>query len=174
MIPSAPHSIWFKPWMRDRCCLGTIKEVEACMAGQWNAPAQERMNKIRNTCQTCTQPRANNPASTPAATAPTPSATIIVMRRFQRSTRTPARGASSTCGTIPAMEENVNTVAEPVLTVSHQIKANWTIWLPRIENDCPNQMVKKFSAQRGGAFWVELASIPETPLLIIFFIIHNN
>ena len=49
------------------------------------------------------------------------------------------------------MEENVSTVAEPVLTVSHQISANWTIWLPRIENACPNQMVKKFSAQRGGS-----------------------
>ena len=37
-----PISTWFNPWMRDRCSFGTIKEVEACIADQWNKPKAER------------------------------------------------------------------------------------------------------------------------------------
>ena len=42
LIP--PHSIWFSPWMRARCSLGTISEVDAIIALLWKAPATERMN----------------------------------------------------------------------------------------------------------------------------------
>ena len=42
-----PCSIWLRPWTRARCSLGTISEVEACMAGQWKPPAVERMNISR-------------------------------------------------------------------------------------------------------------------------------
>ena len=29
-----PFSVWFSPATRDSCSLGTINDVEACMAGQ--------------------------------------------------------------------------------------------------------------------------------------------
>ncbi len=36
----------FKPLTRERCCSGTINEVEACMAAQWNIPPDERIIKM--------------------------------------------------------------------------------------------------------------------------------
>ena len=43
---TTPCSVWLKPETRAKCSLGTISEVEACIAGQWNAPPSERMNRI--------------------------------------------------------------------------------------------------------------------------------
>ena len=34
MIFRAPFMVWFNPATRARCSLGTISEVEACIAGQ--------------------------------------------------------------------------------------------------------------------------------------------
>ncbi len=39
-----PKRVWFNPAMRERCFSGTISVVEACIAGQWNAPPAERMS----------------------------------------------------------------------------------------------------------------------------------
>ena len=33
-IVMPPWSIWLRPWIRDKCSVGTIRDVEACMAGQ--------------------------------------------------------------------------------------------------------------------------------------------
>ena len=43
-IAPIPCSAWFSPATRDRCLSGTISEVEACIAGQWNAAQAERTN----------------------------------------------------------------------------------------------------------------------------------
>ena len=42
MILITPCSVWFSPATRDSCSLGTMSEVEACMAGQWKVPAMDR------------------------------------------------------------------------------------------------------------------------------------
>jgi len=40
----APCSIWLRPATRDRCTLGTMSDVEACIAGQWRLLPSARMN----------------------------------------------------------------------------------------------------------------------------------
>ena len=42
----APCNVWLRPATRARCFSGTMSEVEACIAGQWNPPAVARMNMI--------------------------------------------------------------------------------------------------------------------------------
>jgi hypothetical protein len=56
-------------------------------------------------------------------------------------------GPSTTWGSKPTKEAVASTVADPVILVSHQIKANCTSWLPSSENACPVQIVKKGAAQ---------------------------
>ena len=90
---------------------------------------------------------ANSTASTTIARADTASASIIVTRRFQRSTSVPTNGPSTTCGTSPNSEAIASTVPEPLVLVSHQISANCTSWLPSSDSACPPQMVKNFGAQ---------------------------
>ena len=75
------------------------------------------------------------------------SATSMIHRRFQRSTRMPTSGPKTTWGSKPTREAIASTVAEPVLTVGCQIGANWTNWLPKIDNACPPQIVKKGAFQ---------------------------
>ena len=52
-------------------------------------------------------------------------------------------------GTRPTSEAMASTVAEPVCSVIHQIRANWAILLPSREKACPVQMVKKGGFQLG-------------------------
>jgi hypothetical protein len=40
------------------------------------------------------------------------------------------------------MVARANTIADPVVVVSHQTRANWTSSLPRSEKTCPVQMAK--------------------------------
>ncbi len=40
---SAPLIDWFRPATRGRCSLGTMSEVEAAIAGQWNPLPTERI-----------------------------------------------------------------------------------------------------------------------------------
>ncbi len=39
-----PWSVWLSPATRARCCSGTIREVDACIAGHWKLFAIERTN----------------------------------------------------------------------------------------------------------------------------------
>jgi len=56
------------------------------MAGQWKMPPSSRASMITYTCQTCTWPDQNRKASHSEIRAIRPSATIMTVRRFQRST----------------------------------------------------------------------------------------
>ena len=78
------------------------------------------------------------------------SATIMIRRRFQRSTSAPTKGPSTICGSSATSVAVASTVAEPVLLVSHQTRANCTSDEPTSEKACPVQMVKNLAAQRSG------------------------
>src|SRR5512133_2734828 len=81
--------------------------------------------------------------STAVARAMEASATIMIMRRFQRSTNVPANGPKRIWGSTATRVAVASTVAEPVFCVSHQTSENCTIEDPNRENACPTQMVKK-------------------------------
>ncbi len=51
-------------------------------------------------------------------------------------------GVRNISGRIPMMDAIVSTMAEPVSTVSHQMSANCTSWLPSSENAWPVQTEK--------------------------------
>ncbi len=150
MMFMTPASVWLTPATRARCFSGTISEVDACMAGHWNAPTLERKNMMVYTCQTCIRPAANKQISPRVARAIKLSAAIMMARRFQRSTNVPAKGPMNTCGRIATREAVASTVAEPVVCVNHQTKANWTNMEPSRESAWPPQMVKNRGAQRAG------------------------
>ena len=71
----------------------------------------------------------------------------MIVRRLQRSTRTPATGARKTFGRTPTSVAVASTVAEPVVSVSHQTSANCTSWVPNSDSAWPVQNVKKVRAQ---------------------------
>ncbi len=96
--PARPTIAWFRPPTRDRCFSGTIIEVAAAMAGQWNAEPDARTARTARTCQTSTIPRANRTASTTVAPAMSESDAIITLRLCHLSTNVPAMGPSTICG----------------------------------------------------------------------------
>ncbi len=57
--------------------------------------------------------------------------------RLSRSIHTPAMGPMSTWGRSPTMLAMVRSIAELVLTVIHQMMANWTALDESRENACP-------------------------------------
>jgi hypothetical protein len=77
------------------------------------------------------------------------SAISITALRLVRSTTTPANGLRTIIGNMPARVAVASTVAEPVVTVSHQISENCTSALPSSDSACPDQMVKKRHFQFG-------------------------
>ena len=100
-------------------------------------------------CQSAAAWSRNSPARTAVARAIVPSATIITRRRFQRSTRAPATGPSTICGSSPISEAAASAVAEPVDWVTYQIRANCTRLLPNSENACPVQTTKNGRMEDG-------------------------
>ncbi len=141
-MEAMPLTDSLRPLTRARWAWGTISEVEACMAGQWKPESMERSSSTAIMWTTSTVPRANIIISPRVRRAVRPSATIITRRRFQRSTSAPAKGVRNTWGSMPITDAKVNIVAEPVSTVSHQIRANCTSWLPNSEKAWPVQTVK--------------------------------
>jgi hypothetical protein len=101
-------------------------------------------------CQTSTLPAAKSSISTTVAAAMDESATIMIRRRFHRSTSAPTNGPSTICGRSATSETVARMVAEPVFCVSHHTRANCTSAEPTSEKACPVQMVKNFAAQRSG------------------------
>src|SRR5699024_10384399 len=75
------------------------------------------------------------------------SAPIIVHLRFQRSTKTPAKGPNKACGNKAAIVANDNTSADPVLRLIHKTIENWAIELLSIENSCPVHIMINFFFQ---------------------------
>ncbi len=75
------------------------------------------------------------------------------MRRFQRSTKAPAKGPAMICGNIPTRVAIARMVAEPDFWASHQTSANCTSWLPNNEKASPVQMVKKRPAHLFDTSW---------------------
>ena len=71
-----------------------------------------------------------------------PSATIITLRRSQRSTNAPAKGPMKTVGSSETSIPDASTVADPVVSVSHQTSANWARLLPMSDSCCPVQIEK--------------------------------
>ncbi len=149
-ICSAPFSVWLRPATRARCRSGTIREVEACIAAQWKTPPTERMNSTAKTCPTRMAPIAARTASTTVVRAMRLSVTIITSRRFQRSTSAPTKGPRKTWGSKATIVASASTVAEPVVFVNHQTRANCTSMLPNREKAWPVQMVKNRAAQWEG------------------------
>ena len=90
---------------------------------------------------------ANKTISTAVANAMAVSATIMIRRRFQRSTNAPMNGPSTICGSSAIRVEVARMVAEPDLTVSHQTRANCTRPEPAREKAWPIQMVKNLGFQ---------------------------
>jgi hypothetical protein len=105
---------------------------------------------IAYTCQISTRPVANSHASKRVIKAIELSATIKISRRFQRSTSAPANGPNNICGSMPTRVAIARMVADPDFCASHHTSANCTSWLPKSENACPIQMVKKRVAQLWG------------------------
>ena len=68
------------------------------------------------------------------------SETIITVLRFHLSTSAPAKGPSSTWGSIATMLAKARVDARPVVLVIHQTRANWTSLLPKSENAWPAKM----------------------------------
>src|SRR5690606_24270301 len=154
---SAPYIAWLMPATRVRCSLGTINAVDDCIAGQWKIPPSSRASMMMYTCHTWMPPDQNRYASHNETPAIALSATIIVTRRFHRSTYTPAIGPSTICGSMANRVAVANTVAEPVSAVSHQIRANIAMRLPVSDSACPVQIVKN------GRFQLALASMYLSP-----------
>ena len=51
-----PMRLWFRPATLLRFSFGTMMEVVACMAVQWNAPPIERTNMATKMCHICMVP----------------------------------------------------------------------------------------------------------------------
>ncbi|KAF5065839.1 hypothetical protein DSECCO2_270060 [anaerobic digester metagenome] len=81
-----PNMAWFSPPILPRWRSGTIMEVAACMAGQWNPDTVARPNMARSTIHTSAVPARNASISNKAMREIRESAAIMVRRRFQRST----------------------------------------------------------------------------------------
>ena len=92
-----------------------------------------RTPRTTNTCVTVADSVKYIHASHAEANAIAESAMSMMCLRFQRSTRAPKNGPSTTCGNNPINVAVASTVAEPVVFVSHQMIANWTAKLPAID-----------------------------------------
>ena len=142
--------LWLRPWMRVRCFSGTISVVDAVMAGEWNAAPSARRKSSARTCGMSAIPAAKSQASKSDAAATNPSAASITVLRFQRSISAPITGPSTIGGSRPSSVAVARMVADPLVSVSHQISANWTAWLPTRESDWPVQRMKKGRMGRSG------------------------
>src|SRR5437763_11935090 len=85
--------------------------------------------------------------STRLASATSASERIMIQRRFQRSTHTPASGARTMPGSVAARVAVASTVAEWVALVSHHTSANCTSDVPKSDTACPVQKLKKCACQ---------------------------
>jgi hypothetical protein len=146
-ILRTPDSVWFIPATRPSCSLGTIRVVDAFMDGPWKVPPRARTSMIPYRCQGCTRPRQYRNTSAAVKKAMVPSEMIITFRRLHRSTSAPATGPRITGGSRVMRVAVASTASEPVLSVSHQIRAKLTTSLPNRDRAWPDQIVKKRGCQ---------------------------
>ncbi len=118
--------LWFKPPILARCSSGTIREVDACMAGQWKPCSAERAARTAKTCHISTAPVRNESIRTAVAAAVRPSAANITRLRPIRSTMAPANGTMRMCGITPTMVAVSSMMGSRVSMVSHHTRENWT------------------------------------------------
>ena len=148
MMLRPPCRPWLKPWIRVRCSFGTIREVEAIIAGWWNASATAR-TKIRiRMCVGFAMSMINITARSAAASAAVTSAKNITRFRLQRSISGPINGPIKAIGRRAKSVAIARIVADPVSTVSHQTRANWTACVPSSDIAWPDHKKKNGFMER--------------------------
>ena len=136
---------------------GTIRGVVDIMAGWWNICPMERRNSTAITAPVPASPRRNSRMRPRVTTATALSAPMTTVFRFSRSMTAPAKGPRIIRGTRVISVDTAKICSEPVVSVSHQIKAKSTRLEPNREKACPVHTVKnvRFHPARicSSSFW---------------------
>ena len=69
---------------------------------------------------------------------------IQMIFRFSRSAAIPATGLKSVMGKYATSPDIPSINGDDVFSASHQIRANWTPWLPSRETACPSATARNF------------------------------
>ncbi len=91
------------------------------------------------------------------------SATIMMMRRGNRSASVPPSGPNTACGNRPITPAIASAEAEPVVSVIHHNSTNCVSALPMSDSACPTQMAKK----RGFQLSVEFTPVASTAIVFV-------
>ena len=111
------------------------------MAGLWKASPTDRKKMMPSTCQGWAISSQKRRLSSAVSSAMLPSEMMSTHLRGRRSTSAPAKGPRKMVGRKPTLVAVARMVAEPVVSVSHQVRAKRTRRLPASEMAWPLQMV---------------------------------